>query len=228
MASPESSPDPGPAAEAPRPLWLRAKKSLGKLRRRFNVDTYDVFLRPVLAEDAEFEAPAGYTVRWGTAEDIEGCEAYHTELDERERTEGAARLGFGHRVVAILDAETVVFTMWVNPRHLNIPGEIKRKLGSHQWFIYKAFTSPDHRGKKLYKAGMRFVLAEMARAGLTELVGYAHVKKGVSRKGLARLDFGSAGRYQAVSIPGWKRVRVGRKLAEQFPAVVRRSGIHSS
>ncbi len=181
------------------------------------------------AASGGFQPPAGYAFRWGTASDVERCDPLHTELDERERREGVRRLALGHRVVLGLHREardegTVVFTMWVNPRNLNVPGLMKRALGPGQWFIYKAFTSPEHRGKKLYESGMRFVLSEMRAAGLVELVGYAHVKKSVSRKGLAALEFASAGRATRVEWPGLAFTRLSRALAARFPRAVPRSG----
>ena len=102
----------------------------------------------------------------------------------------------------------MVFSMWVNPRNLNVPGMIKRGLASHQAFIYKAYTSPEHRGRKLYGAGMCFVLSEMAALGLERLVGYAHVNKKISRKGLARLEFESQGQAWSLMAPGLRRVIV--------------------
>jgi hypothetical protein len=207
-------------------LLARLRKLLGRVRRRFALDTYDVFLRPVPA-DASFAAPEGYELRFGTAEDVERCDPHHTELDERERREGVRRLALGHRVVLALHGPapgTIVFTMWANPRNLNVPGLMKRALGPGQWFIYKAFTSPEHRGRKLYESGMRFVLAEMRRTGLTELVGYAHVKKAVSRKGLATLDFASAGRVTQVAWPGMNLTLVSRELRRRFPRELARSG----
>ena len=204
----------------------RLRKFLGRVRRRFVMDTYDVFVRPV-PPDASCAAPEGYELRFGTAEDVERCEPHHTELDERERREGVRRLALGHRVVLALHGPapgTIVFTMWANPRNLNVPGLMKRALGPGQWFIYKAFTSPEHRGRKLYESGMRFVLAEMRRTGLVELVGYAHVKKAVSRKGLATLDFASAGRVTQVAWPGLRLTLVSRELRRRFPREVPRSG----
>jgi hypothetical protein len=199
------------------------RKLLGRVRRRFALDTYDIFLRPVPAE-ASFEAPAGYSFRFGTAADVERCEPHHTELDERERLAGVRRIGLGHKIVLGLAGDTIVFTMWVNPRCLNVPGLLKRALGPHQWFIYKAFTSPEHRGRKLYESGMRFVLSEMRRAGLSQLVGYAHLKKAVSRKGLAALDFGTAGRAVQLSAPGLVHTRLSPELRQNFPREVPRSG----
>lgn len=206
----------------PNPL-VRLRKLLGRVRRRFALDTYDVFLRPVPV-DAAFTPPPDYTFRWGTPADLERCETHHTELDERERREGAWRLGLGHRVVLGLAGETVVFSMWVNPRNLNVPGLLKRALAPGQWFIYKAFTSPEHRGRKLYESGMRFVLAEMRAAGLRELVGYAHVKKAVSRKGLAALEFASAGRVTQLRWPLVCRTFLSKELLRSFPRALARSG----
>ena len=209
-------------ANSANPL-VRLRKALGRLRRRFVLDTFDVFVRPV-PPDARGEPPAGYVLRWGTPADVERCEPRHTELDERERRAGVARLGLGHRVVLGLAGEVVVFSMWVNPRCLNVPGLMKRALTGEQWFIYKAFTSPEHRGKRLYEGGMRFVLAEMRAAGLKELVGYAHVKKAVSRKGLAALEFASAGRVTELDWPFLKRTFLSKELLRRFPRELARSG----
>lgn len=214
----------GGAAAPPR---SRLRQLLGRIRRRFTFDTFDVFGRRVLPEDATFTGPAGYRFAWAQPADIERCDAYHTELDARERAEGVVRLGFGHTAIVVFHGDTAVFTMWVNPRHVNTHGGIKRRLADDQWFIYKAYTSPDHRGKKLYQAGMRFVLAEMAGRGMRELIGYAHVNKEISRQGLSRLDFASKGRYYVLGVPGWRRVLVSRQLAASFPAATPRSHVMS-
>jgi hypothetical protein len=210
--------------EAPPSPLVRLRRMLGRVRRRFAVDTFDVFVRPVPREGA-FEPPAGYELRWGEASDVERCDPHHTELDERERREGARRIALGHRVVLGLSRGTVVFTMWVNPRNLNVPGLMKRALAPGQWFIYKAYTSPEHRGRKLYESGMLFVLFEMRAAGLTELVGYAHVGKRVSRKGLAALAFESAGTATRVEWPLYSATRLSRRLEARFPRAVPRTGI---
>ena len=203
---------------------VRLRKLLGRVRRQFGLDTYDVFVRPVPAA-AGFEPPAGYELRFGTAAEIERCDEHHTELDARERREGALRLGLGHKVVLGLHQGTIVFTMWVNPRNLNVPGLLKRALTPRQWFIYKAYTSPEHRGRKLYESGMRFVLEEMRKGGLTELVGYAHVNKAVSRKGLAALAFDSAGRVYQLRAAGLRCTRLSARLRARFPREVARSGV---
>ena len=203
---------------------MRVRKLLGRIRRLFAVDTFDVFTRPVPPEPG-FTPPAGYTFRWGTAEDVESCDPFHTDLDEHERRTGVARLELGHKVVIAFHGAEAVFSMWANPRNLNVPGLVKRRLADDQWFVYKAFTSPEHRGRNLYEAGLQFVLDAMREEGLGELVGYAHVKKRVSRKGLARLDFGSAGRLVSLHAPGLQRTFVSRRLAGRFPEPVSRSRI---
>ena len=219
----------------PRSPLLRLRKILGRVRRRFALDTFDVFGRKLVAGDAEFTAPAGYRFAWGEAEDVLACDAYHTELDEQERSSGVRRLALGHGVVLgfaedrAADGEPgagrrqeVVFSMWVNPRHVNVPGHVKLRLTEDQRFIYKAFTSPDHRGHGLYRAGMAFVLADMARRELGQLVGYAHVKKGISRRGLAALGFEQLGRFRTLDIPGLRRTMVSARLRGRFPPAVTR------
>ncbi|MEX1024340.1 MAG: hypothetical protein WD226_04615 [Planctomycetota bacterium] len=207
------------------PFWLPVRRGLGRVRRSCGVDTFDVFGRAVRPEDAEFLAPSGYRFGWATPDEIHACDEYHTELDAGERARGVARLGFDHRAVIVHHGATAVFTMWVNPRNINTPGGIKRRLHADQVFIYKAFTSPEHRGKSLYKAGMAFVLADLAQRGLRELIGYAHVDKSVSRKGLARLDFTTKGRYWRVFAPGFEFVRPSRELRASFPLALAPSGV---
>ncbi|TAJ18672.1 MAG: hypothetical protein EPO68_07490 [Planctomycetota bacterium] len=211
----------GPAAN--QPWWLPLRRALGRARRSVELDTFDVFVRRVEPAHREFRAPDGYRFAWGSAADVAACDEHHTELDARERAAGVARLEFGHRVVLAFHGETAVFSMWVNPRHLNVPGHVKRALRPDQVFIYKAFTSPEHRGRKLYESGMRFVLADMAARGQRELVGYAHVKKDVSRKGLAALGFASLGRFHRFRTPFGSWCRVTHALAASFPQSVARS-----
>ena len=210
------------------PPWVRLRKFLGRIRRRFVLDTYDVFRRAVPPDaggGTEMDSPSGYRFAWGTREDVLRCDEHETELNERERRLGAARLDFGHRVVIGFHAGKAVFTMWVNPRHLNVPGLLKRRLEKDQWFIYKAFTSPDHRGRKLYETGMRFVLAEMRTQEMRELIGYAHVKKRISRKGLAALAFDSVGIVRQFQAPGILWTRVSPEFARYFPETTQRSGV---
>lgn len=221
MASDPSSPEPRTSD----PWWTPVRRTLGRVRRSTGVDTFDVFGRTVLPEHADFEAPADYRFSWATPEEILRCEEYHTQLDEGERVRGAKRLGFGHRAVIVHHGDLPIFTMWVNPRNVNTPGGIKRRLSDDQVFIYKAFTSPEHRGKSIYKAGMSFVLADLARRGMRELIGYAHVKKKVSRKGLARLEFQTKGRYWRLYGPGVNHVIQSAELKRSFPVEVARTGV---
>lgn len=207
------------------PPWKRLREKASRLRWSLAADLFDVFVRGVQPEDGRFKAPAGYDFRYGSPDDVLACEEHHTELGPRDREHGALRLGAAHRVVLGQHDGLTVFSMWVNPRHLNVPGHLKRKLSENQAFIYKAYTSPDHRGRKLYQAGMAFVLADLAARGQRELVGYAHVKKQASRAGLARLNFSSAGTYRAIGLRPNERIFPSRALNKRFPVRVPRSGV---
>jgi hypothetical protein len=200
------------------------RRGLSKLRWSIVWDTFDVFVRDVEPQHHDFAAPSGYAFDFGTADDVRGFAEHHTELSHEAREHGARRLEIGHRVVVARSGDTAVFTMWINPRHLNVPGFVKRRLASDEVFIYKAFTSPDHRGKKLYQAGMRFVLADLARAGKRRLVGYAHVNKDVSRAGLDALGFRSVGTFTGRGFVRPFHVGVSRELRAAFPHAVPRSG----
>ena len=215
-----------PPTESTRPAPKSVlRRAAGAIRWSFVFDRFDVFTRGVEASDNKFIAPAGYKFRFGTAEDLDRCNERDTELGLTDREHGKLRLGAGHRLVLGLAGELPIFTMWINPRHLNIPGDLKRRLSADQVFIYKAFTSPDHRGRKLYQAGMAFVLADLAANGKRELVGYAHAQKQASRGGLARLGFHSAGTYRNLGLRSLRFTICSRRLNRHFGERVPRSGV---
>lgn len=72
---------------------------------------------------------------------------------------------------------------------------------------------------------MSFVLADLANRGMRELIGYAHVDKSVSRKGLARLEFTTKGRYWSTWAPGVRRVFQSAELKASFPVEIPRTGV---
>lgn len=212
---------------AGRSLIRRLRAGASRLYWNLHRDRYDVFVRPVRAEDARFEAPPGYRFVFAEPAQLSSCATEHTELNARDREHGQRRLELGHQLVLALDAAgTAVFSMWINPRNLNVPGQLKRALAPHQAFIYKAFTSPAHRGKRLYQAGMGFVLADLHRRGLTELVGYAHTSKDSSRAGLARLEFTAIGHYRVLGYGSSVGVWLSPSLRQRFPRAVPRSGLN--
>lgn len=199
-------------------VGLRLRRLLGRIRRSVAFDRFDVFVRPVAPADAAFPVPPGYRFAWAAPDDVARCDEHHTQLSEQDRRDGIARLALGHRCVIAFHGDLAVFSMWMNPRNLHVPGQIKRRLGPDQAFIYKAFTSPEHRGRGLYEAGMRFVLAALHAEGKRELLGYAHVTKAVSRKGLAAVRFESVGSFLTVRAPIWRHTFVSRKLGLRLPA----------
>ncbi|MFN0206806.1 MAG: hypothetical protein ACKVS6_10915 [Planctomycetota bacterium] len=212
---------------------LTIRRALGRIRRAFVYDFFEVFARDVRAEDTEFKNPPGYRFLLATVPHIAACDELHTELNERERNEGIARIKMGHDCViafptTVINSNTntnppAVFTMWINWNNLNIPGHIKRRLLPNQAFIYKAFTSPAHRGRKLYESGMRFTLAELHRRNKTELLGYAHVKKTVSRKGLAAVEFRTIGSFRTIGFGSFMITFSSRALRSALPNALRSS-----
>jgi len=72
---------------------------------------------------------------------------------------------------------------------------------------------------------MRFVLEDLAANGKNELIGYAHLKKRISRKGLAALRFESVGKMYFLDVPGLRHTFVSRELASHFPEAVPRSNV---
>lgn len=225
-------PNPATGAAAPAPGFLfSVRKFLGRIRRLFVWDRFDVFRRPVAKSDLNFTNPEGYAFGLASPQEILNCSEMHTELDARERRLGAARIELGHAcVVARVAGDTaapIVFSMWINFRNINIPGHLKRRLPPDHSFIYKAFTSPAHRGRKLYESGMRFTLSELARRGHSTLLGYAHIQKSVSRKGLAALQFETIGVFRTIGLGAVAFTLCNRALNRTLPSVLSRSGLEA-
>lgn len=200
------------------------RRALSDLRWSIHNDLHDAFVRNVLPADLEPPKVQGYELRFGTAADLDRATLHDTELTPRCIEHGRRRLEIGHRLVVACWDGLPVFTMWVNPRNFNVPGQVKRKLQHDEVFIYKAFSSPDHRGKRLYQAGMALVLCDLAENSMRRLVGYAHVKKGASRAGLARVGFEAAGGWRTVGFKGLHRALCDREFESNFPEQVPRSG----
>ncbi len=213
---------PSPPSHAPSKGRLR--RALSDLRWSVHNDRHDAFVRNVLPADCERPQVEGYELRFGTDADLDCATLHDTELTPACIEHGRRRLEIGHQFVVATSDGLPVFTMWINPRHLNVPGELKRKLKDDEVFIYKAFTSPDHRGKRLYPAGMALVLSDLAQRSMRRLVGYAHVKKGASRAGLARVGFETAGSWRTVGFKGLRRALCDREFESNFPVRVARSG----
>ena len=216
---------PGPA-EVPRSPLVRLRKALGRVRRSVTLDVYDFFVcRWSDHADglAAIQPPDGYAIRFANADEIAAAQEVHTDLDEREREEGIVRLGFGHRCISVFSGELLVFSMWENPRNVNVPGLLKHQLAPDQSFLYKAYTSPEHRGRRLYQAGLAFALRSIAQEGKAETVGYAHVKKKASRAGLARVGFHDVGRVRQLLAPGLRRTWLDAAFRATFPREVDRT-----
>ncbi|MFT5289829.1 MAG: hypothetical protein ACI8QS_001739 [Planctomycetota bacterium] len=220
----ERSSEKGSASRSP---FQHIRKALGHVRRSVTFDVYDFFICRYSEHSeglAAAQPPAGYAIRFASTEEVTGADVLHTELDERERIEGVTRLGFGHRCVAIFHGDLMVFSMWENPRNANVPGLVKRKLSDGQSFLYKAYTSPEHRGQRLYQAGLAFALRSIAAEGKAETVGYAHIKKKASRAGLARLGYHEVGRVRQLTAPGLHRTWADSAFDVSFPDKVPRTG----
>lgn len=217
---------PSNGSVGPRSPLVRARKALGRVRRSVALDVYDFFVcRWKEHEDglAAVQPPEGYRIGYASAEEIAAADEHHTELDQRERDEGVIRLGFGHRCVAVFHGNLLVFTMWENPHNVNVPGLVKRRLSPKQSFLYKAYTSPEHRGQRLYQAGLAFALRSIASEGKAETVGYAHIKKKASRAGLARLGYHEVGRVRQLQAPGLKKTWTNSAFDTAFPEEVPRT-----
>jgi RimJ/RimL family protein N-acetyltransferase len=90
-------------------------------------------------------------------------------------------------------------------------------LPANAAYMYKAFTHPDYRGRRLYGVGMALALKALAERGITKLVTTVHTNNFASLSSCRRLGYQRIGRF-------WTLGRGHRRWAIK-PRTVQRLGI---
>ncbi len=149
-------------------------------------------LPPTMLADANFD------FRFLTADDVARfAEDKVYELDE----ESIRRAGAGHDLCfAALDGSRLAAYGWyalgsVEARHnygvpLSYPADVA--------YMYKGFTHPDYRGRRLHGVGMALALQKLAARGVTRLVSTVEWTNWASLRSCERLGYERLGRVWSV------------------------------
>jgi hypothetical protein len=154
-------------------------------------------------DPALFEAP-GFTGRFVEAGALEAVARAGThELDPEFLRQAQAR---GDRCYALFTGDELASYGWYSRRPTPIDEHFVLHFDPAYTYMYKGYTLPAHRGKRLHAVGMCRALRAFTGEGQAGLVSYVLSNNFPSLKSVARMGyrifgrvrlFGAAGRYFA-------------------------------
>jgi hypothetical protein len=108
----------------------------------------------------------------------------------------------GDRCYAIWSRDRLVSYGWYSNRPTDIGDGLTLRFNPRFTYMYKGYTTPEFRGRRLHGIGMARALAGHAAAGSLGLVSYVERTNTASLRSVYRLGFRDAGRVITTSIFG--------------------------
>jgi hypothetical protein len=168
--------------------------------------TMESVARPFLADDAG--------LRWGFVE---------RDALERALETGAAddmapafldeALRRGDRCYGALDGDLLASYGWYSTRPTPVNGELVLRFDRAYAYMYKGYTLPAYRGRRLHGIGMARALSALAGEGQKGLVSYVKSNNFASLKSCYRLGYTDFGRVFAIRLGGRYRTFATRGCA---------------
>lgn len=163
--------------------------------RAMNHACYFHVLRGIHVAEVEAEqlrVDAGYVHRFLEDDELRRLsrDAAH-DLDPRFVEEAIAG---GDRCYGVLEGDTLASYGWYATRPTPISEDLILRFSPRYAYMYKGFTHPAHRGRRLHAIGMGWALHHLVAGGLRGLVSYVDSTNFASLKSCYRLgyrDFGS-------------------------------------
>lgn len=109
----------------------------------------------------------------------------------------------GDRCYAVCEGMTPVSTSWYSTRPTRIGlGELVLYFAPRYVYMYKAYTQPSHRGRRLYAAGVSHAFGHYAAKGARGFVSYVEATNLESLKALERMGYRVFGSIYVVRLFG--------------------------
>jgi hypothetical protein len=161
-------------------------------------------LRGVAVErpDAGFLAcPVGYSPMFLTDDAVRAfAKNPEYELSERFVEEALSR---GDRCFAICDGTVLAAYGWYSSAPTRIdPPDLQLRFSDKYVYMYKGFTHPRHRGKRLHAMGMTIALQHFLSMGFRGLVSYVESNNFDSLKSVFRMGYFHFGSVYVVKVAG--------------------------
>jgi RimJ/RimL family protein N-acetyltransferase len=144
-------------------------------------------------------APRGYRVEPLGADALVTAVRERTDLDMDHRFVAAA-LARGDRCFGTLSGDTVTSYAWYSTRATPIGDGLWLEFAEEHAYMYKAFTVPEHRGRRLHGAGVSRALALYAASGYRGLVCYIDADNFASLRAHRRIGFRDIGTIVHVAV----------------------------
>jgi len=139
-----------------------------------------------LTDPALFEAP-GYSGRFVELAELEAhARAGRYELDPQFLVEAGRR---GDRCYGMFEGDTMAGYGWYARQPTPIDEHFVLHFDPAYTYMFKGYTAPAHRGKRLHAVGMSRALREFGAAGGKGLVSYVRSNNFASLKSTARMGY---------------------------------------
>jgi hypothetical protein len=121
-----------------------------------------------------------------------------------------AALAKGDECYAILDGPTLAAYGWYSNQPTEASDGLEIVFSSDFMYMYKGFTHPKYRGRRLHAIGMNRALREYLARGFRGLVSYVESNNFSSLKSCYRIGYQDIGRVLAVRLAGRPMTVAGR------------------
>jgi hypothetical protein len=153
---------------------------------RFEILKGMVVEPPDVTDPAMFEAP-GFEGRFVPPEDLTPlAQGGEHELDAGFLEQAAHR---GDRCYAMFEGQSLAAYGWYSGQPTPIDEHFRLHFDGAYTYMFKGFTLPAHRGKRLHAVGMCRALRAFAEEGRKGLVSYVSSNNFASLKSTARMGY---------------------------------------
>ncbi|MGE5615527.1 MAG: GNAT family acetyltransferase [Bacillota bacterium] len=144
-----------------------------------------------------FEAD-GFEGRFVAHEDL----ARYAEEGVHEFSTAFLRRAFarGDRCYALFDGDTLASHGWYSNQPTSIDDRLVLRFDGNYTYMYKGFTAPAYRGKRLHAVGMCRALRAVTEEGKAGLVSWVYSNNFASLKSTARMGYRIFGTAYAIRV----------------------------
>jgi hypothetical protein len=129
------------------------------------------------------------------------------ELDDRFLDEALAR---GDRCWGLLAGTDLAAYGWYSRKPTDLTDDLRLTFDPAWVYMYKGFTAPAHRGKRLHGIGMARALMAYVAEGVKGIVSQVEANNFSSLKSTRRLGYKDVGRLTAACVLGRWRVKADK------------------
>ena len=116
----------------------------------------------------------------------------------------------GDRCYALFDGEALAAYGWYSSAATLIDGHFELHFDSRYTYMYKGYTVPEYRGRRLHAVGMCRALREFAEEGRKGLISWVYSNNFASLQSVARMGYRIFGNVYLLRVGGFSVARATR------------------